>query len=262
MLAFLNSRPLKALVGPLSVRSRSPFAALTTITAMTAAMLLASGCEETKNSKKPAKAATKISAPSSKTMPKAAHPARKMPRAKAPRPADLVSWDAPTGLTKIKPKNSFRRASYEVPPGKGEKVVGILNVFAFGGDVDSNVTRWKGQFDGLDAKAVKRTDREVNGLKQTILEIPKGKYSGGMAPEEGGEDYGMLAALIPVRPKGAKADVLYIFKMTGPSGGVAAAKTAFMATLDSIKLTAPKAPATAKPKMPEGKAKEATKPKH
>lgn len=163
-------------------------------------------------------------------------------KAKRPRAADLVSWDDPAGLKKIKPKNSFRRASYEVAPGQGESKLGILNVFAFGGDVDSNVKRWKEQFSDLDAKSVQRTDRTVNGLKQTILEIPKGKYSGGMAPEEGGENYGMLAALIPVKsPKGGK-EVLYIFKLTGPSGGVAAAKASFQAMLDSIKMRAAEIP--------------------
>lgn len=229
MLAFLKTRPLSAHFRAATLNgagARLPLAII-------ALLLIASGCEQSKPAEKAPKATAKTVAPASKSMPKAAHASPRKPR--APRPADLITWNTPTGLTKIKPKNSFRRESYEVPPGKGEKTLGILNVFAFGGDVDSNVTRWKGQFDGLDAKTVKRTDREVSGLKQTILEVPKGKYSGGMAPEEGGENYGMLAALIPVRPAGAKADVLYIFKLTGPSGGVEAAKPAFMKMLDSVK---------------------------
>ncbi len=225
-------------------------------------LLLAAACDE-----KPAEpAVTAEKGPASPKPASTAKPAAGNPHgmpgklggagSKAPAAArkELLAWEAPAGLKQVPPKNSFRRASYEVPPGPKETAVGILNVFAFGGDVDSNVERWKGQFQNLDASSVKRTDREVNGLKQTILEIPKGDYNGGMSPEEGGKEYGMLAALIPLQE-----GPLYIFKMTGPAGGVAAAKDAFMAMMDSVHRSdsapaagAAKAAAAEKKKEPAG----------
>lgn len=152
----------------------------------------------------------------------------------APKPKPAVKaleWKDPPEWKRVKPSSSMRRASYEIPPAKGDKEPGELNVFVLGGDVESNIQRWLDEFSGYDAKTIVRADRTVGDLPQAVVELPKGTFSGGMATTKASENYGLLGAIV-VMPSGSK----YFFKMTGPSATVKAARAPFYAMLDSMKI--------------------------
>jgi hypothetical protein len=166
--------------------------------------------------------------------PAVATPAPAEPKAKpapaAPKvAAKPLQWDAPTEW-KVGAKNPFRLATYEIPPAKGEKGA-ELSVSIAGGGVDANITRWVGEFSAYDPKTLVRSDRTVNDMQQTILEIPKGTFSGGMQSSTASPNSGLLAAIV-VTPEGTE----HFFKITGPSATVKAARAPFYKLLDSIRL--------------------------
>ena len=131
----------------------------------------------------------------------------------------------------------MRKASYEVPRAKGDTEDGELAVFYFGpgqgGGIDANVDRWVKQFGDVAPNDVKRADREANGLRQHTVDILHGTFDAGqmgMSASSGPKkDYALAGAIVEA-PSGA-----YFFKMTGPAKTVAAARTAFLALLDSVK---------------------------
>jgi hypothetical protein len=124
----------------------------------------------------------------------------------------------------------MRRASYQIPPVKGDPKPGELNVFILGGDVDANIQRWVDEFSGFDPKSVVRNDRNVNDMRQAVVEVPKGKFNGGMNEVKVSDNWGLLGAIV-VAPSGAE----YFFKLTGPSATVKAAKGTFYRMLDSVR---------------------------
>src|SRR5262245_40579145 len=163
----------------------------------------------------PAPAPAPVAAPA----PTAAPVAKPAP---PPKPvAKPLEWDAPEPWKKVPPK-PMRAASYEIPAAKGDKESGELNVFVLGGDVEANIQRWVGEFSGMPLKSVVRTDRTVNEMRQALVEIPKGKFSGGMSDLGERDNYGLLGAIV-VAPSGAE----YFFKLTGPSATVKAARAPF-----------------------------------
>jgi hypothetical protein len=141
----------------------------------------------------------------------------------------------------------MRRASYEIPPAKGDKAVGELNVFILGGDVEPNIQRWIDEFSGFDPKTLARSDRMVNDMTQAVVEIPKGKFSGGMGSTTASDNYALLGAIV-VTPAGHK----YFFKLTGPAATVKAARDPFYRMLDGMHLegSPPAPPASAKTTTP------------
>jgi hypothetical protein len=159
-------------------------------------------------------------------------PAPKKPPPAPPQPAlKKLEWEDPKEWKRVKPSSSMRQASYEVPPVKGDKIPGELNVFILGGDIEPNIQRWITEFSGFDVKTVVRSDRSVNDLTQAVVELPKGKFSGGMGTQKGSENFGLLGAIV-VTPEGVK----YFFKLTGPSKTIMAARKPFYAMLDSMHL--------------------------
>ncbi len=192
-----------------------------TITALLGLAAIGAGCK---------KEAPKEVAPA----PAVAAPAPAAPKAKpapaAPKVAGKpLQWDAPAEW-KVGAKNPFRLATYEIPGAKGEKGA-ELSVSIAGGGVDANITRWVGEFSAYDPKTLVRSDRTVNDMQQTILEIPKGTFSGGMQSSSASPNSGLLAAIV-VTPAGAE----HFFKITGPSATVKAARAPFYKLLDSIRL--------------------------
>jgi len=161
-----------------------------------------------------------------------------------PKPAAKpLEWDDPPQWQK-KPASGMRMASYEIPAAKGDKDPAELNVFLLGGDVDANIQRWVDEFSGVAPKAVVRNDRKVNEMRQAVVEIPKGKFSGGMGDKGPSDNFGLLGAIV-VAPSGAE----YFFKLTGPSATIKAARDPFYALLDSVREqggTAEKKPAADK----------------
>lgn len=191
------------------------------------------GCES-EAAKEPPKAAP--AAPAASAGPKASAPAAAKPAVKR------LEWDDPPQWKRVPPTSSMRMASYHIPPAAGEKEIAELNVFVLGGDVESNITRWVNEFSGFDPKTLSRADRVVNDMSQAVVEIPKGKFNGGMSETGPSEDFALLGAIV-VTPEDAK----YFFKLTGPSATVQASRAPFYALLDSVRLEGGKAaPETAK----------------
>lgn len=158
-----------------------------------------------------------------------------------PPPAKRLEWDDPKQWKKI-PASGMRVGSYQIPPAPGDKEIAELNVFALGGDIESNIQRWVDEFSGFDPKTLARADRSVNDLTQAVVEIPKGKFNGGMGEGAESDNFGLLGAIV-VTPE----DVKYFFKLTGPSATVQAARAPFYALLDSVRMEGGSAaPATAK----------------
>jgi hypothetical protein len=149
-----------------------------------------------------------------------------------PKPAvKPLVWDDPSEWKRVPPSSPMRRASYEIPAAKGDPKPGELNVFVLGGDVDANIQRWVGEFSGFDPKSVARSERKVNDMREALVELPKGTFSGGMSELKQSENYGLLGAIV-VTESGAE----YFFKLIGPAATVKAARAPFYKLLDSIRL--------------------------
>lgn len=130
----------------------------------------------------------------------------------------------------------MRQATYVIPAAAGA-AEGELAVFYFGegqgGDVEANIQRWLGQFSDIKTEDVQRSERTVNDLQQSIVEVPKGTYTNSMAmhgPKGPQPGFSLLGAVVD-SPAGK-----YFFKLTGPEKTVQAAKEKFFSLLDATKL--------------------------
>jgi hypothetical protein len=133
----------------------------------------------------------------------------------------------------------MRAATYIVPALDGDPEPGEVAVFYFGasqgGDVQSNIDRWIGQFnqpDGSDSKsAAKSGTLEANGMKVTTVEVT-GTYTAGMGPMSGVKtekpNFRMLGAIVE-GPEGA-----VFFKFTGPDKTVESARADFEKLINSV----------------------------
>jgi hypothetical protein len=152
-----------------------------------------------------------------------------------------LQWDDPTVWKKV-PASGMRLMSYQIPPVAGDKEIAELNVFSLGGDVESNIQRWIDEFHGFDPTTLSRVDRVVNDLSEAVIEIPKGTFSGGMGQGVESSNFGLLGAIVTT-----PENVLYFFKLTGPSATVQAARKPFYELLDSVRMEGGSAaPGTAK----------------
>jgi hypothetical protein len=146
-----------------------------------------------------------------------------------------VTWVAPEKWKLIPPGAGMRHASYEIPAAAGDKEPGDLGIFYFGADkggaADSNVKRWIAQFEGVDEKKIKRSDRTVNGIVQHLVEISDGTYKSGMpgGPTTPKKGFAMIAAIVEA-PTGN-----HFFKLVGPKKTVTGARAAFLDMLESVK---------------------------
>lgn len=193
------------------------------VSILSAALAVAMGCQKEKPPE-PAPAPPPAPAPAPVAQAKPAPPPE------PPKPASKpLEWDDPAQWKKV-PASGMRAASYQIPAAKGDKDGGELNVFVLGGDVDANIQRWVDEFSGMDLKTVVRNDRKVNEMRQAVVEVPKGKFSGGMGDKGPSDNYGLLGAIV-VSPTGPE----YFFKLTGPAATVKAARAPFYALLDSMR---------------------------
>lgn len=166
-------------------------------------------------------------------------PAAEQPAtASASHEAAGVRWSAPANW-KVQPARPMRVATYSVPAAEGDAENGECAVFFFGagqgGDVESNIRRWIGQFQQPDGKpsdeAAVRGEKTIAGLKVSTLKLD-GTYlasAGPMAPaQEKKPGYRLLGAIVEA-PGGA-----VFFKFTGPAKTVAAAEADFNGMIDSL----------------------------
>lgn len=170
--------------------------------------------------------------------PPAAHaPSLMPPHTHAPESGTL-HWSDPPSWRRVTPTSAMRRAQFAIP-GATPEADGELAVFWFGagqgGSIDSNLTRWYGQFEQADGRpsgaVATRETRTAHGLTVTVTRV-EGRFTGGgmpgAAPAAPREGYAMLAAIAET-PNGP-----WFFKMTGPRATVAAASSAFDAMVASF----------------------------
>lgn len=144
-----------------------------------------------------------------------------------------ISWTAPSSW-KAQPDRPMRAATYSVPPAAGDKDPGEFAVFYFGqgqgGDVQSNVTRWIGQFEQPETKTPQK--RTIAGMQVTTIDVSGAYTAGGgpMAAAKGRQPGYRLLGAIVTAPEGN-----VFFKFTGPAKTVAANEAAFEALLKSLK---------------------------
>jgi hypothetical protein len=155
------------------------------------------------------------------------------PPAGSPESAAGVKWTMPKRWT-LAEARSMRVATYKVPPAGGDAEGGECGVFFFGsaqgGDVESNIARWVGQFENPGKPA--RSSRTVNGLAVSLVHVT-GNYlapAGPMMQPTGTKgDHALLGAIVAA-PQGS-----VFFKFTGPRKTVDAAKADFDAMVGSIR---------------------------
>jgi len=150
-----------------------------------------------------------------------------------------VSAIMPEGWRQSTPSSSMRVAEY-VLPGEGYKAVDAgLAVFYFGrnqgGGLEANIERWYGQFTQPDGGSTKerasRSEKEVNGMPVTLVDIRGTFNSGGMGMgggQKAQEGYRMLGAIVQ-SPAGS-----FFFKLTGPENTVEGWAASFDQYLESI----------------------------
>ncbi|MCC7431296.1 hypothetical protein IT568_10660 [bacterium] len=98
-----------------------------------------------------------------------------------------------------------------------------------GGNIQSNIDRWIGQFSETDRTQPETNSFEVSGVKVTVLSMSGTFVPGMMSSGNPKPGYALLGAIV----ESEKAPVF--FKLTGPENVVSGAKTDFMALLNSIK---------------------------
>lgn len=143
-----------------------------------------------------------------------------------------VTWSYPTRWSKGGPR-SMRVATYVIPAAEGDSEAAECAVSYFGtaagGDVEMNIQRWVGQFDGSPAPV--RKDDQVNGMNIAKVEIT-GAYlapAGPMMESQGKKEGFKLSGAIVDAPEGK-----LFFKLTGPAKTVQGAAAEFDALVGSI----------------------------
>jgi hypothetical protein len=134
-------------------------------------------------------------------------------------PPALV-WKAPAAWTSAPNPNPMRLATYKISD-ESELVVSRA-----GGDIEANIARWVGQFEG--AGTPNETKKTVHDFKVTVVMI-EGTYQGGMGPQTGSKkDWALLGAIVETKGES------YFFKVIGPATTVKASQKQFDAMIDGI----------------------------
>uniref|UniRef100_A0A832I1H3 Uncharacterized protein n=1 Tax=Eiseniibacteriota bacterium TaxID=2212470 RepID=A0A832I1H3_UNCEI len=143
-----------------------------------------------------------------------------------------LHWTVPSGWT-VGEQRSMRVGTYLSPALGGDPEGGECAVFYFGpsqgGDVESNIQRWIGQFEP--GATSSRSSRKVADLEVSLVEI-KGTYlapSGPMMESTGSKKGYLLLGAIAQGPQGN-----VFFKFTGPEKSVNAARKDFEGMISSI----------------------------
>jgi hypothetical protein len=143
-----------------------------------------------------------------------------------------VKWGVPARWT-VLPDRPMRVATYGIPAAEGDTEGGECAASFFGsgmgGDVESNIARWVGQFEN--ASEPVRATKQVNGINVTTVKV-SGDYlspGGPMMQSTGSKKgYQLIGAIID-GPEG-----VVFFKLTGPRKSAANAETEFDAMVGSL----------------------------
>ena len=118
-----------------------------------------------------------------------------------------MNFALPTGWKSVTPSSNMRKAQLEISVAGQEKPLTAV-FFQFGGDVESNVARWKNQFSGtVDTKT---EEVEAGGKKITMFK-GTGTYTDPFSGAGAQENYALIGALIPMEDAGP-----VIIKLAGP----------------------------------------------
>ena len=152
-----------------------------------------------------------------------------------------VAYQAPKQWIAERPASGMRRAQYRLPPPDDKGQPAELVVYFFpgtGGDVQSNIDRWYGQFrqpDGSATRARAKLRRlTVNGLKTTVLSV-NGTYLRPSSPtrmdgpKQPMPDHALLAAIVET------AGGPWFFKAVGPRATIEAQRAAFNAFVQTVR---------------------------
>ncbi len=145
------------------------------------------------------------------------------------------TFQRPAAWTWVPVNSAMRKAQLHVadpanPSGPGVDIVFFHFGAGQGGGVDSNVSRWLGQFEEKGAELKSTIESaDIKGTKITRVRVASGTFSSGMpgGPTTPLPAYGLYGAILE-SPQG---DVFV--KMTGPAELVQAAAPAFEAMLQS-----------------------------
>jgi hypothetical protein len=174
----------------------------------------------------PAQQETAVAAP--ETTP----PAAGMPQVSTSTPTDVgLAWTVPSRWT-TEAEREMRVATYTVPPAHGGDS-GECAVFYFGpsqgGDPESNIDRWVGQFEHPGKPS--RETKTIEGFPVKLVEVT-GDYlapSGPMMQSTGTKKGWMLKGAIVQGPNGN-----VFFKFVGPEATVKASAKEFAGMLESL----------------------------
>ncbi|MBC7771141.1 MAG: hypothetical protein H7210_01470 [Pyrinomonadaceae bacterium] len=149
-----------------------------------------------------------------------------------------LRWVAPTRWEKKPPANDMRAAEFSIPGSDGDPAIVTFSNFGGagqGGNVQSNVDRWKSQFRNPDSGGepdFKQKKRKVAGVSVELIDIV-GTYKDGMPGATEVKDrtgYAMRGAIID-GPKG-----LVFIKMWGPYETVLATRDEWFQLIDGMTL--------------------------
>ncbi|HTY36757.1 MAG TPA: hypothetical protein VMH23_06585, partial [Bacteroidota bacterium] len=143
-----------------------------------------------------------------------------------------IVWSYPSRWSKAGPR-AMRVVTYTIPAAQGDAEGGECAVSYFptgaGGDIESNIQRWSGQFEN--APAPMKKEEEVNGMKVAKVVIA-GNYlapAGPMMESQGKKENFRLFGAIVEAPEGK-----VFFKFTGPAKTVEGSGAEFDALIGSI----------------------------
>jgi hypothetical protein len=143
-----------------------------------------------------------------------------------------VVWSYPSSWTKGATR-TMRVVTYVIPAAQGDAESGECAVSFFGsgagGDIEMNIARWSGQFEG--APAPVRKNEVVDGMNVAKVQI-SGSYlapAGPMMQPQGKKENFRLHGAIVETPEGK-----LFFKFTGPAKTVEGATGEFDALIGSI----------------------------
>ena len=185
------------------------------------ALFLTQGCKSESESPKPvapeaegntAPAESAEEAPAAEGNTAPAESAEGAPEASRVRVAD-ITLAAPAGWVQQTPMSRMRLAQFSLPRAEGDDRDGTLSVIAAGGDIDANITRWKGQFEGGEPE-VTREDGEVAGMPLTQVTM-RGTYlhkARPMAPGPGTPQPGTIVRTAIIKTPATQL----FFKAWGP----------------------------------------------
>jgi hypothetical protein len=145
-----------------------------------------------------------------------------------------IVWKDPPKWTRVTAGSAMRKASYQIAAAAGDPEDAEATVYYFGpangGSTEANIQRWTAQFPDVAPGDIKKSEREANGMKQTILDLQGTYDASSMLREAAGKkpNFRMIAAIVET-PAGN-----YFFKLVGPQKTVESAKSAYFALLDSV----------------------------